>query len=200
MRRRAIDILCDIIGTFVLSIGIYSFVEPINIAPGGVSGIALMVNYLTGFPVGLTSFLINVPLICVGWKILGRECVMKTLITAVISAVMLDRVVSPYFPQYEGDAMLAAVFGGAMMGFGMGVIFRRGSTTGGTDIVSHIIKHKNPHLPLGRALLAVDSAVIAASVAVFGHIEAGMYALVCLYATVEVIDAMLPVRSRSERG
>lgn len=151
-----------------------------------------MVNYLTGAPVGLVSFLINVPLIVLGWRILGRDCVVKTIITAVISAIMLDEVVSPFFPQYEGDVLLAAIFGGVLMGLGMSVIFRRGSTTGGTDIVSHILKHKKPLLPLGRALLIVDAAVILSSVIVFGHIESAMYALVCLYATVEVIDAIVP--------
>lgn len=192
MRRRTVDILCDIIGTFILSVGIYSFVEPIDIAPGGVSGIALMVNYVTGAPVGLVSFIINVPLIAIGWRILGRECVLKTLVTAAISYIMLDKVVTPFFPRYEGDVLLAAVFGGALMGLGMSIIFRRGSTTGGTDIISHILKQKRPLLPLGRALLAVDAAVIASSVFVFGRIEAAMYSLICLYATVEVIDSMVP--------
>ncbi len=192
MRRRTVDILCDIIGTFILSVGIYSFVEPINIAPGGVSGIALMVNHVCGAPVGLVSFLINVPLIVIGRRILGRECIVKTIITAIISSVMLDKVVTPFFPQYEGDVLLAAVFGGALMGLGMSVIFRRGSTTGGTDIISHILKHKRPLLPLGRALLMVDAAVIVSSVFVFGRIEAAMYSLICLYSTVEVIDSIVP--------
>jgi uncharacterized membrane-anchored protein YitT (DUF2179 family) len=192
MREIFIDILYDILGSFVLSIGIYSFVEPINIAPGGVSGIALMVNYLTNLPVGLVSFLLNVPIIVAGYRLLGGKCVRKTIITAIISAVMLDEIVEKILPQYEGDIMLASLFGGALMGLGMSIIFRRGSTTGGTDIISHILKAKKPVLSLGRAILAVDSAVIISSVIVYGKIEAAMYSLICLYATVETIDKAVP--------
>lgn len=187
-----------------MATGIFSFVEPIRIAPGGVNGIALMVNYLTGAPVGAVTLAINVPLIVIGWRMLGRDCVIKTLITALISSFVLDRLVTPYFPQYEGDTLLAAVFGGALMGLGMAVIFRRGSTTGGTDIVSHIIKLKRPLMPIGMALLAVDSVVIILSVIVFGDLEAGMYAVICLYATVKVIDMLVPnvqaVREKTVRG
>ncbi len=192
MVRRLIDILCDFLGSFIMSIGIFSFVEPINIAPGGVSGIALMANYLAGVPVGAAALAINVPLIIAGWRFLGKECVIKTIITATISSIVLDWVVTPFFPQYEGSPLLAAVFGGALMGLGMSIIFRRGSTTGGTDIVSHIIKLKWPLMPIGMALLAVDSTVIAASVLVFGNIESGMYAIICLYWTVKVIDMLVP--------
>ena len=188
------DLICDILGSIVLAVGIYSFVEPLKIAPGGVSGIALMINYLTDLPVGMVTFAINVPLVIVAWIVLGRDFAVKTLVTALISTVMLDNVVTPVFPQYVGDKLLSAIVGGVLMGLGMGLVFRRGSTTGGTDIISCIIKEKRPNLPIGRALLTVDITVIIFSMIVFKTVETGMYAAVCLYATAEAIDSVVPDR------
>lgn len=190
------DLICDISGSVILAVGIYSFVEPLKIAPGGVSGLALMINYLTGAPVGMTTFLINLPLIAAAWIFLGARFASKTVVTALISSFVLDRAVTPFFPQYVGDKLLAAIFGGVLMGLGMGVIFTRGSTTAGTDIISYIVKKNKPQISIGRALLAVDFVIIIISVMVFKNIETGMYASVCLYSTAEAIDSVCPgVRS-----
>ena len=194
VREKITDIICDILGSIVLAVGIYSFVEPLKIAPGGVSGIALMINYITGLPVGTVTFAINIPLMIVAWIVLGRSFAVKTFVTALISTVILDNVVTPVFPQYVGDKLLAAIVGGVLMGLGMGLIFRRGSTTGGTDIISCIIKEKRPRLSIGRVLLTVDLTVIISSMLVFKTVETGMYAAVCLYATAEAIDSVVPNR------
>ena len=104
------DILYDILGSLAIATGIYCFAEKVNIAPGGVSGIAIMIKYLAGFPVGLTSLLVNIPLLIIAYRQLGKDFALRTIYTVVIYTLLIDLVVTPFFPQYAGDRMLGSVF------------------------------------------------------------------------------------------
>lgn len=187
----SIDTLFDIIGSFALAIGIYYFAEKANIAPGGVSGIAILIKYLWGLPIGTMTLVINIPIIYLASRYLGKKFTFKTLRTLIISSLILDYVVTPYFPQYAGDRMLGAIFGGVCMGFGLGVIFYRGSTTAGTDIISCLIERKFPHVQIGSALMLVDCIILGLSIIVFGNIESGLFGMVALFCQTKVIDGMI---------
>ncbi len=190
-KRLCIDVLFDILGSLLLAIGIYSFSQPANIAPGGVSGISLMLNYLWNLPLGLSGFIINIPLIFLAWRYMGKVFTLKTLRTLVISTVLLDFVVVKYIPVFTGDRLMSSLFGGIFMGGGLALVFMRGSTTGGVDIVSYLLQLRLPHIQIGRALLLVDCVVLIASIIVFKDIESGLFGLVSLYVQTKIIDGVL---------
>lgn len=185
------DWLADIIGSLLLGIGIFCFAEKMNIAPGGVSGIAIMVKYLTSLPVGLVSFVINLPLLIAAYRFIGKKFAARTVRTVIIFSLLLDGVIMPFFPQYAGDRMVGSIFGGVCMGAGIGVIFMRGSSTGGTDVVSYFVERRFPYIQLGKAIMAIDLIVIATSVAVFGNLESALYGVVALFCQTQVIDRIV---------
>ncbi len=185
------DVLYDIIGCFGISVGLYSFAEKVNIAPGGVSGIAIMIKYLTGLPVGLLSLLMNVPLLMIAYKFMGRKFTIKTLRTVLINTIVIDAVVTPFFPQYAGDRLLGSLFAGVTIGSGLGFIFMNGSSTAGTDILGHLIERRFPHISIGKALLIVDIVILAVSSVVFKDIESGLYGTVALFTQTIVINKLV---------
>ena len=149
-RGLALDVGADVIGSLLFAVGIVSFTEPANIAPGGVSGIAIILNYLWDMlPIGGMSIAINIPLLILSFKYLGRRASIKTICSLIISSLMIDCVAAPFFPIYTGDRLLGAVFGGVFIGAGLALIFLRGSTTGGTEIVSNLMRLRWPHISMG---------------------------------------------------
>lgn len=186
-----IDIIYDIVGSFFLAVGIHCFVEPANIAPGGVSGIAIMINFVTNLPIGILTFVINIPILILSYRYLGKSFTLKSTRTLIISTLILDFFVTPLFPIYEGDRLLGSVFGGILMGIGLAVVFLRGSTTAGGDILSYLLKLKFPFLPIGRALLVIDCIILVASMAVFQNIESGLFGLVSIYVCTKIIDSII---------
>ncbi len=186
-----IDFLYDLAGTFVYNVGIFCFVDAAQIAPGGMSGISIMLNYLYGLPIGTMTFLLNIPILILGWLYLGRRLVWRTLRTLIISTSMMDGVVARFLPVYTGDRLVSCIFGGALMGTGLALVFMRGSTTGGTDILSNLVKRRYPHIPIGRAILLIDCVIIAASIVVFSDLESGLYGLISLFCCTKIIDSLL---------
>ncbi len=187
-KKLTADILADILGSLVMDAGIFCFAEGARIAPGGVSGVCIMLKRLFGLPVGLMTFLLNLPLMILALRRIGGGFVLRSLRTLVISSAALDLVVTPFFPRYTGDRMLGSVFGGALMGLGMAAIFLRGSSTAGTDILSLIVERKYPHIQIGGALMAIDCVVLAASVPVFRDIDSALFGVAALFCQTQVIN------------
>lgn len=185
-----VELAFDGVGSFAFAVGMQMFIAPNQIAPGGVSGLAVVLNYLTRVPIGVWSFFINIPLLLVGLRFLGRRFALRTLKTVVVLSVMIDYAATP-LPAYTGDPLLAALFGGVLMGAGMAVVFLRGSTTGGSDIVSRVLQLRYPYIPLGRILMSIDVVVILISAAVFGRIETALYGMVAVFTASKVIDGIL---------
>lgn len=181
----------DISGGLLYGAGIVCFFNSSSIAPGGVSGISIMLNFLFGVPIGITGFLINLPIIVVGYLTLGKTMITKTLKTLLVTTIIIDCVVTPFFPTYSNDRMLASIFGGLLLGTGLTLIFSQGSTTGGTDILSHIIRLKYPHFSIGRAMLLVDFVIISVSAVIFKNIESALYAAVGLFCSSKILDSLL---------
>lgn len=189
-KRLAIDILYDFIGASIYALGIHSFTVPNNIAPGGVTGLSTIINHFIGSPIGLTGFIINIPLLFMGLKFLGKKFTIKTLKSVVILSFTID-VIFLKMPVYLGDPILAALFGGVCTGVGLGTIFLRGSTTGGTDIVSRLIHLKYPHVSLGKLLLCIDAMVVILAVFTFRNIETALYAFITMFVSSRIIDALI---------
>lgn len=199
MRKRSgllLDLAADILGSVLMGIGVYSFAEQADIAPGGLSGLAIMTKYLWDLPVGIVTFVLNIPLLLIAWKFLGRRFTLRTLRTVVLSSAILDIVVTPLAFTYAGDRLLGSIASGVCMGAGLGVIFARGSTTGGTDIISCLVERRYPHMQVGGILTGVDMLIIALSIAVFGNLESALYGIVALYTQGRVMDAILYGRRR----
>jgi uncharacterized membrane-anchored protein YitT (DUF2179 family) len=156
------------------------------VAAGGVSGMATVLHYLVGVPVGVTMLALNIPLFLASIKILGAKFGIRTLYGAAILSAAID-LSAPYTPVLTHDLLLASLYGGVLSGVGMGIVFRFGGTTAGTDLAAAII-NKLTRVSVGQALLAVDFFVIASAGVAFKSAELSLYALISLWLTSYIID------------
>ena len=197
IKTLAVDTAYDIGGALLQAVAIQCFISGCRIAPGGVSGIAILINYLFSLPIGIMSFILNIPLMILSWLYLGRMSTLKTLKTIAIMALVQDLLVTPYFPAIAGERIVLAAFGGVFGGMGMAMIFMRGSTTGGMDIAAKLIQRAIPHIQIGHALMLVDFLVVAASVVVYKNIDTAFYGLLCIVCTTQTIDMIIYGMKRS---
>ncbi|MCL1824226.1 MAG: YitT family protein [Oscillospiraceae bacterium] len=184
-----VDLIIIISASAVYSYALHAFIAPADIAPGGVTGIATIVNSLTDIPVGVLYGLFNLPLIILGFIFLGKAMMVKTIISVAVITVATDFLFAD-FSVYTGDKMLAALFGGVLFGAAMGIIYLRNGTSGGIDIVNRMIHKKLPFFSLGKITLAADAVVISASMAVFRSVEAGLFAIIAIFVSGRVIDTL----------
>lgn len=190
IRHSITDVLCYIAGCLLYAVSVDCFSQPNRIVNGGATGVALLFNALTGAPVGLTVFLLNLPLFGLAlWK-LGRGFALRTVFCTTLCSVFIDGL-KPVLPAFTGDTMLAALFGGLAAGAGLGLLYLRGATSGGVDVVSRLLELRFPQLSMGRLMLLLDAAVVALSVPVFGELELAMYALVMIFVGSHLIDTVL---------
>ena len=191
IRELFLDLVFDIVGGFLQAIGLHCFIDSINIAPGGATGMAILINRLTGLPLGSLTFLINIPLLAAAWFCLGKARAVKPLKTVFILTIILDFIVTPYVPVYSGDKMVSCIFGGVLVGASLAVVFMRGSTTGGGDIAAKLLQKYRPHMQTGTAVMATDMVIILLSMVVFQNIESGLYGLINMVVSTYVIDVIL---------
>lgn len=180
-------------GTFLYALATHCFMAPHDIAPGGLTGVATMLNYLFDVNIGLMVLLMNIPILLLAWKFIGKSFCIKTLISILLFTIFTDYV-TPFIPIYTGGEqarMLAALFGGILNGAGLGLVFSRGFTTGGTDVISSLIRLKLPFMSTGKMLFFVDLVVVSASVLVYGNIESAFFALISMFVTTKAIDSIV---------
>ena len=185
------DILFDIAAGILIAIGTYNFATAAKFPMSGFNGIGMIFYHLWGLPIGTMTIVLNIPLLILSYIFLGKSLTWKTVKSLVISSLMVDLVMARYAPIYAGDRMIGGVFGGVLMGAGLAIIFLRGSTTGGTDIISFLVKKWYPHVPIGRMIMVVDCIIIGVSVLVFGNLESALYGLISLYCCSMVIDSII---------
>lgn len=185
------NVLLFILGTLIYCFGTQYFIVPAEIAPGGAIGCALMVHRVFGLPIGLTTFLINVPLLILSWFFLSRRFTVRTAFAAAAVSIILDCLIAPICPMYAGDRLLGSSFGGIIVGVGMGLIFLSGCTTGGTDIAGYLLKKFFPQMSIGRALMMIESVILTASIFVFNDVNAGLFGLISVYVQTKAIDAVV---------
>lgn len=155
-----------------------------GIAPGGVTGVATLIHALLGFPVGMTAIVLNIPLFMIGFRQMGRSFAVKSLAVTVAISLTIDLLPGNAITH---DPMLAAIFGGIMMGAGIGLVIRCGATTGGTDMAAALLHRHVPIISVGSVLLFIDFLVIAASGFVFDP-QSAMYALISVFLATQVMD------------
>ncbi len=189
MKRIGKQLLLIPVASFVYAIGVAAFLDPNGIAPGGVTGIAIVLNRLTMTDTGTLILLLNIPLLIVAWKIYGMGFVLSSLYSLGCISVFTN--IIERFPTATNDLLLASVGGGALMAAGLGIILRIGATTGGTDIVVKLIRRKKKHLKTGVLFLLVDLCVLVFAFLIFQDIEKLMYAGITLGVISIVLDLVL---------
>lgn len=177
------------IGSLVASLGINVFLAPLNIVAGGVSGIAIIVNALTGFPMGLLMLCINIPLFFVGLKLLGSGFGIRSLYGAVAFSVFTD--LTGALPMITQEPLLAALMGGALLGLGMGSVFLTGATTGGTDVAARLGHKLVKAIDVGKWLFIFDFIIITLSGILFNNYELCLYGVIALVVNSYLIDMMI---------
>ena len=184
------DIGSDILGSLVFALGVNVFTTPNEIAPGGVTGIATVLHSITNLQMGTLTFLLNVPLVILGLLVIGKRFTLSTFRTLIILS-LITNLTEAFLPVYTENALVASIFGGAAIGIGMGIIFLRGSTTGGTDILGRVLLRYFQHIPLGKILLAIDFIIVTFAGIYYGTLDAALYALVSVYVTERAMDSVL---------
>lgn len=185
------DMLLIILGSFIMALGYSLFIIPHHFVPGGVSGISIIVNYFTNFPVGILIIILNIPIFLLGIKLMGKSYGIKSFIGMIISSLLID-----FF--YEvlkikaatNNLLLASVYAGVFLGAGLGIIFTAKASTGGTDTVGQVL-NKYFGVSVGFGILMIDFIIISLSGIVFKSWDIPLYSYIVLFISTKVIDLIL---------
>ena len=189
-RELAVKYALVALGSALFAAGFQFFLYPNSIIVGGVSGIAMIINYLTGLPVGIMTIVLNIPLFIIAWKHFGGKFIISSLVGMLLSSVLVDVLaVIDYSP--TDDMLLACLIGGAIKGLGLGLIYYAGATTGGTDIIAKFVRLRFPYINFGTIVLLTDAVIIIAFAMIFDRVEAAMYAVIAMFVVSKVIDLVL---------
>nr|WP_072327804.1 MULTISPECIES: YitT family protein [unclassified Paenibacillus] len=183
------------VGTAIYAFGLHYFVIANELMEGGITGVALLLHYIAGIPPSITTLVINIPLFVLGWRLLGKASIFYTICGTLLLAAFLwimERLIGaglivPF--RTESDTFLVSAYAGLTLGIGLGLVFRYGGTTGGSDIVARIL-HKKKGWSVGRLILATDAVVLGASL-LFLPKEKIMYTLVVVFITAKIIDILI---------
>jgi uncharacterized membrane-anchored protein YitT (DUF2179 family) len=180
------------LGSIIMAAGYVFFIAPNKIVPGGVYGIGIVLHHLIGIPVGLTGLAFNIPLTLIGIRILGPRFGVKTVVGFVLTSVFIDGLTYIWgdVPLVPDDMLLSSIFGGVLIGFGLGLIFKSRATSGGSTIIAMIMS-KYTKIPIGQTLMVVDSIIVLFGLVAFGDWKIPLYSWIVIYITGKVIDGVL---------
>ena len=190
MREWAAMYLQIVLGAAFYAAGFQFFLYPNAITTGGVTGIAMIINFLTGFPVGMMTLIINVPLFIYSWKKFGLSFIIASLVGTILASVFVD-LFAMLHVEVTHEPLLGAIYGGIIKGFGLGLVYRTGATTGGVDIPAKFLRRKYQHINFSTFILAMDVVIIAAFAVIFKRYDSAMYAIICMFIASKVIDLVL---------
>ena len=186
-RKLITEYLHVLLGTLITGVSFAMFFLPHDIAPGGVTGIATVAAAYLPLGVGFISFLINLPLFILGGHHSGWRFVLRSFVAMMLLSLFIDLL--PH-TDLTGDGLLASVFGGLLMGIGLGMVVRAGATTGGTDMAAKLLHDRFPVFSIAAILLAIDSLVILLAIRQFGF-QAGCYALIACFVSSKAMDMVV---------
>lgn len=185
-----IDLLYFVGGSILYALALYTFALNANFAPGGVSGLSIIIHHYTGWPIGLVSIALNVPIILLCLRVVGRAFMLKSIVAMLINTFFLD-VVFPHLPVYQGNPLLASMFAGVLLGVGLAIIYMRGASTGGADFIIMTVKKLRPHFTVGRISLSIDAVIILLGGIVFQNVDAVLYGIICSFGCTLMMDNVL---------
>ncbi len=188
--RLAIKYFLILLGAVIYAVGFQFFLYPNNITSGGVVGTAMIINQLSGLPVGVLTIALNIPLFVIAWRHFGLDFLLGSLAGMGLSSVLVD-VFARSGLVLTDDPMLAAVIGGVVKGTGLGIIYYVGATTGGIDIVVKLLRKTLASVNFGTIMLLLDAFIILAYALILGCYESAMYSLIAMYVTTKMVDLAL---------
>lgn len=181
-----------VMGTFLISVAYVYFISPDKIVPGGIYGVAIMLHYLLGTPIGLTALAFNIPLTLIGTKLLGPRFGAKTVVAFILTSVFVDTLY--YFngsaPLVPGETLVSSIFGGLLIGVGVAMTFKAKATSGGSDVIAMILQ-KYTRLPIGQLMMIVDSTIVLLSYLAFGDWRIPLFSWITIYVIGKVIDTAM---------
>jgi len=191
IKRLGLDSLLVISGSIIMGIGYTLFLIPFHLVPGGLSGVSIMLNYLFHLPVGLVIIVLNIPVLLISYRFLSRKYVFTTLAGMLSSSLLIDffnQILK--WPKGTENMLLAAIYGGLLLGLGLGLVFRGEASTGGSDVIG-LILNKYLGVSVGMGIMITDFIIISASGLVFRQLEAPLYGYIVLFISSRVIDLVL---------
>lgn len=189
-KELAMDLVADVVGNMLIAIGVYNFAANSGFPVAGISGIALIFYHLFGLPIGVMTVVLNIPIVLLCYKLLGKEFLLKSLKTMIIAWPLMD-IVAPMLPVYSGDRMLSAICVGVFSGLGYAMIYLRNSSTGGADFIIMSIRAIKPHLSIGKIAFATDVVIVGLGGYLFGDTESVIYGMILTYILSTVVDKVM---------
>ena len=180
--------LMIMVGITILAIGINVYYSPQHLVTGGISGLAIILDYVFSIPLWLTNVIVNIPLFIVGIKIKGMDFAKKSIFGAAYVSVALWY--TSFIPPVQSDLLISSVFGGLFIGTGVGLVLRSSASTGGTDLLAIIIKHYLKKVPINQIMMCIDGMIILVGLFVFG-VEKAMYALISIFIVSKVVNTLV---------
>lgn len=179
-----------VIGCALYAVSFQFFMYPNDIISGGVTGIAMIINYITGWPVGVMIIIMNVPLFALSWKRFGFHFMVGSLVGMLLSSVLVD-LLATFHIVATRNLLLACIYGGVVKGMGLGLVYFAGATTGGVDIMAKFVRARFPYINFGTIILMIDFLVIATFAVVFDKYESSMYSVIAMFIVSKVVDTVL---------
>ena len=184
------DGVATVVGCAAIAAALVIFTSPNNIAPGGVTGLATALQSVLPLTTGGWALILNVPLFYAALRQLGFRPLVKTGAATLLLSALID-LFALFLPGYTRNILVASVFGGALSGFGMGLLLVRGFSTGGTDLLSLLLFRRIHEVPVGRILLFVDGSVVLIAVLIFRDIDVAIYSAIAIFVSSKVVDSLM---------
>lgn len=187
LREQCMAWLQIVIGCIIGAAAYPTFLDPGKIAPGGLTGVAMIMKHLWGWDIGITSLILNIPLFVIGYRAMGKVFAFRSLVATILFSLMID--LMP-LKAIEVEPILGTLYGGILLGIGLGFILRGGATTGGTDMCARVVHKYLPFMSVGMFLFLIDCVVVVAAWIFIGSSEA-LYALICIFVSGKAVDMVM---------
>jgi len=195
MKKEVLNYLFIIVGAFLLAFGVIAFLSPNDIATGGTAGLSIVLNRVLHISIGVLFAAINIPLLLVSIKYLGKYFAFKTMLSIVFVSIFSE-ILHQFIPltSFTNDTILATLYGGIVVGSGIGLIFKGGGSAGGGSIIARIVTAKYPTIKAGAVIFILDGIVVATAGFVFESVELALWSMISIFATSKMIDLILTGR------
>lgn len=187
-KKVIVEILETILGSFIMAIGVALFLLPNQLSSGGLSGIATISYYLLNIPMGTTIIVLNIPLFAFAAYKLGRSFFIKSIIGTISLSYFIDLL--DKLQPLTNDRFLACIYGGIIIGIGTAILLKGDSSTGGSDLISYVVKEYNPLIRMGNVITIIDIIIVTLNVIFFKEIEIGLYSAIAIYLMGKIIDIL----------
>lgn len=184
--KRIIEILGTMLGSAIMAIGVALFLLPNQLSTGGFSGLATITYYFFNTPIGIATIFFNLPLFIVALYKLGIKFIGKSILGTISLSIFLE--LFEKLPPLTVDRFLACIYGGIIVGLGTAIVLKMGASTGGTDLVSNIVRGYNPNIKMGNVIVWIDTLIVALNTIAFGKIEIGLYSAIAMFLLGKMID------------